>query len=356
MHKSRAAVFPEHGKPLVIDEVVLPEPGPSDVAVKIHATGICHSQLHQIFHMPRQNVPVVLGHEATGVISAVGSQVTYVKEGDRVMVGWLPRAPYPGMQRPAQPSFTYKGTEAQSGGGNASTWSETTVVHEQFVVKLDDGVSEDDMEATAIIGCAVMTGAGAALNTARVDVGTSVAVFGVGGVGLSCVQACAIAGAYPIITVDLHDDKLEFARAFGATHGVNASRDDPVAKVRELTGGLGVDFSFDAIGAPKTLEQFIPVVRQGVSGVSDGGTAVLIGVPTAPLQFQMNQMWNRRLTGSLGGASRPERDFPNYVRWFREGRFPLDKLVSRRYKLEQINEALSDLMNGQIAGRSIIVF
>jgi Zn-dependent alcohol dehydrogenase len=187
-------------------------------------------------------------------------------------------------------------------------------------------------------------------------VGDSVAVFGVGGVGLCCVQACVNAGAYPIIVVDLRDDKLEFASQFGATLFVNASIVDPVARIRELTGGVGVDCSFDAIGAPKTLEQFYQVVRTGVNGVSELGTAVLIGIPTGPTQFQMGQMWNRRLTGSYGGGGRPERDFPMYVRWFQQGKLPLDKLVSRRYRLEQSNEALGDLERGAIAGRSIIVF
>ena len=252
------------------------------------------------------------------------------------------------------PSFSYKGEKLQTvGSSNTSTWSEITVVDEAYVVKLDDDV---DMQPASIIGCAVMTGAGAALNTARVHVGSSVAVFGVGGVGLSAVVACSNAGCYPIIVVDLRDEKLEFARQFGATHFVNASVDDPIARIREITDGVGVDFSFDAIGAQQTLEQFVQVVRVGVSGVSDGGTAVLIGVPTAPIQFQMNALWNRRLTGSYGGASRPERDFPLYVRWFKQGKLPLDKLVTRRYPLEEINAALDDLQQGRIDGRSIIVY
>ncbi|MDE3074819.1 MAG: zinc-binding dehydrogenase [Chloroflexota bacterium] len=350
--KTRAAVYVEHGKPLVIDDVDLPELGPSHVAVKLFASGICHSQLHQI-HNPNQVKPVVLGHEATGVISAKGSKVTYVKEGDKVMVGWLPRDPYEGMARPAQPSFFYQGKEVPSGGGNCSSWAETTVVDEAFVVKLEDGVATD---VTSITGCAVMTGAGAAINTAGIRVNESAAIFGVGGVGLSVVVGCAVAGAYPIIVVDLRDDKLEFAKRFGATHGINASQQDPVARIRELTNG-GVDYSFDAIGAPKTLEQYYQVTRVGVSGVRQGGTAVLVGVPTGPTSFPMGSMLsNRGLRGTLGGFTRPGRDFPMYVRWYKEGKLPLDLLVRRRYKLEQINEALNDLERGEIAGRSIVVY
>ena len=358
--KTRAAIYVEHAQPLVIDEVELPELGPLDVYVKHFAAGVCHSQLHQI-HNPRQNKPVVLGHEATGVIAGAGKEVTYVKEGDKVIVAWMPRDP--AGPRPRQPSFTYKGQEAQSGGGNTSAWADITCIHEQFVVKLEDGV---DVEATSIIGCAVMTGAGAAINTAGVRVGDSVVVFGVGGVGLSTVAACANAGCYPIIVVDLRDDKLEFARQFGATHFVNATKVEPappgpfgpqdpvVAKIRELTGGQGADFSFDAIGAQKTLEQFWQPTRTGGPG-RKGGTAVLIGVPTGPIPFSFG-VRNRYVTGDLGGASFPERDFPMYVRWFKEGKFPLDKLVSRRYKLEQINEALADLERGDIAGRAIVVY
>ncbi|MBV9597232.1 MAG: zinc-binding dehydrogenase [Chloroflexi bacterium] len=350
--KTRAAIHVGQNAPQVVDELDLPDPGPNHVTVSLFASGICHSQLHQI-HNPNQPTPSVLGHEATGVVTGAGSGVDYVKEGDRVMVTWLTRTPSPGQRPAAASGWAYRGQPVNFGLGGTATWTESTVVHEQYVVKLPDLVDE---QLTSIIGCAVMTGAGAALNTGRVRAGDSVAVFGVGGVGLSCVQACANAGAYPIIVVDLRDDKLAFASQFGATHFVNASIEDPVARIRELTGGVGVDCSFDAIGAPKTLEQFYQVVRTGANGISEPGTAVLIGVPTGPTQFQMGQMWNRRLTGSFGGGGRPERDFPMYVRWFQEGKLPLDKLVSRRYRLEQINDALGDLERGDIAGRSIIVF
>lgn len=358
--KTRAAVYVEHEKPLVIDEVELPELGPQDVYVKHFAAGICHSQLHQI-HNPRQNKPVVLGHEATGVIVGVGKEVTYVKEGDRVMVSWMPRNP--DAPRPPQPSFKYKGQDAHSGGGNASSWAETTCVHEQFVTKLPDDV---DVEVTSIIGCAVMTGAGAALNTAGVRAGDSVVIFGVGGVGLSTVAACHNAGCYPIIVVDLRDDKLEFAKQFGATHFINATKVEPappgpmgpqdpvVYKIRQLTGGQGVDYSFDAIGAQKTLEQFWQPTRVGTPS-RRGGTAVLIGVPTGPIPFSFG-IRSRYVTGDMGGSSVPTRDFPMYIRWYQRGTFPLDKLVSRRYKLEQINEALADLERGDIFGRAIVVY
>ena len=265
--RTRAAIHVGHGAPQVVDEIDLPEPRPSQITVKLFASGICHSQLHRI-HDPNVPTPSILGHEATGVVTRAGSDVDYVKEGDRVMVTWVGRTPYrgrPGQRPPASPGQTYRGQPLKFGLATAggapwgSTWAESIVVHEQYVVKLPDGVDE---QLTSIIGCAVMTGAGAAINTAHVRVGDSVAVFGVGGVGLSCVQACANAGAYPIIVVDLRDEKLAFAQQFGATHFVNASDVDPVARIRELTGGVGVDCSFDAIGGPKTLGQVAHVVRR----------------------------------------------------------------------------------------------
>lgn len=349
--KTRAAVYMGVGKPLVLDEVELPDLQPTHVLVKTLAAGICHSQLHQI-HEAKQHAPAILGHEGTGVVVDKGDRVEHVEKGDKVMLTWLPRNPYPGMARPEPPFFRYKGEDARS-GYQYSAWADMTVVDQAFVVKLPDDVPTD---VTSIIGCAIMTGAGAVTNAARVRVGDSVAVFGLGGVGLSVVQACANSGAYPIIVVDLNDEKLEFARRFGATHCVNASKEDPVETIRQITNG-GVDFSFDAIGAPKTLEQFFPAVRPGISGVSDGGMAVLVGVPQGPTNFEMGGLLaNRLLRGTSGGSGRPDRDFPMYIRWYKEGKLPLDLLVSRRYRLEQINEALDDLARGAIAGRAIVVF
>ncbi|MDE3077362.1 MAG: zinc-binding dehydrogenase, partial [Chloroflexota bacterium] len=349
--KTRAAVYLGVGKPLAIDEVELPELQPSQVLVKSMASGICHSQLHQI-HDPRQHAPAVLGHEGTGLVLETGDHVEHVTKGDKVILTWLPRNPYPGMARPEPPFFRYKGEDARS-GFQYSAWADTTVVDQAFVVKLPDDMPTD---VTSIVGCAIMTGAGAVINAARVRIGDSVAVFGLGGVGLAVVQACANSGAYPIIVVDLNDEKLEFAKKFGATHFVNAAKQDPVEAIRAMTNG-GVDFSFDAIGAPKTLQQFFPVVRPGISGVSDGGMAVLVGVPQGTTELAMGGLLaNRMLRGTSGGSGRPDRDFPMYLRWYKEGKMPLDLLVSRRYRLDEINEGLADLERGAIAGRAIVVF
>ena len=227
---------------------------------------------------------------------------------------------------------------------------------EQLVVKIPNDVPTD---VTCIVGCAVLTGAGAVLHSAGVRPEDSVAIFGVGGVGTSAIQMASILSAYPIIAIDLHDSKLEFAKRMGATHTVNASKVDPVEAVIEISGG-GVDYSFDAIGVPVTTEQILPVTRSGGAGAdNDGGTALLIGMvaPDAKLNVWPGHFMfhNRRYRGSLG-ATFPERDFPMYLRFYREGKLKLDEMVTRRYKLEDINQACDDLEAGLIEGRAIIEY
>jgi Zn-dependent alcohol dehydrogenase len=345
-----------YGEPMLIDEIDLPEPGPSQVVVQQYASGVCHSQLHQL-HNPDLHRPLVIGHESTGAVIAKGHAVTHVKEGDKVLVTWVRRALVDGLPPPAPTTVTFRGSQVSLGVGGTTgvfTWSESTIADEQFIVKLPDGVATD---VTAIIGCAVMTGCGAVLNSAAVRPNDSVAVIGVGGVGLCIVQAAANLGAYPIIGVDLQDEKLEFAKKFGATIGVNAAAEDAVARVQAITNG-GADFAFDAIGVARTTEQILAAVRPGVTGLRDGGTAVLVGVPHgAPPNLNMRDIFGGKIfRGAPGGTSRPDRDFPMYVRWFQEGKLPLDLLVSRRYQLEQVNEACSALERGEISGRAIIAF
>ena len=262
---ARVVVCPQGPGPLRIDELELPDPGPHQVVVKQFASGVCHSQLHQM-HGPREQ-PQLLGHESTGVVLATGSEVGHVQEGDRVMVTWVPRDPEQ-TRRPEPLTLTLNdGSVARSQG--AFTWADHTITDEQYVVSLPDNVPTD---VTAIIGCAVMTGSGAVYHTAGVQKGQSVAVFGAGGVGLSAIAAAAVVGADPIIAVDLSDRKLYFARRFGATNGVNASAGDAVERIRELTthpdelamSGLpvaGVDYAFDCIGVRQTMEQILPAVR-----------------------------------------------------------------------------------------------
>jgi len=357
--KTKAAVYVEFGKPMLIDDIDLPEPGPTQVSVKLFASGICHSQLHALGR-PTSPVPMVLGHEATGVVTRIGRDVTSVQEGDHVMMGIVQR----NILDPVQPvvaRVTYRGQDVTFGGPayiGMYTWCEDTVVDQQMLVKLDKDVATD---VTCIVGCAVLAGCGAALNSAQVRAGQSVAVFGGGGVGLSIVQACANSGAAPIIVVDLTDEKLDFARRFGATIGINASREDPVARIRELMGGTplsGVDFAFDAIGLARTTEQVLQAARGRQIWEREGGTAVLVGVPhgaaAAPDMYMIAT--GKVFRGAPGGIGWPERDYPRYVQWYQDGKLPLDLLVSKRYTLDQVNEGCDALAHGQIAGRAILVY
>ena len=285
---ARVVVLPQEPGPLRIEELVLPDPGPHQVLVKQFASGVCHSQLHQM-HNPRKN-PVLLGHESTGVVLAAGAEVRHVKEGDTVMVTWVPRDRDHADRQPERSVLDLPdGTAAFS--QNVFTWADHTIADEQYVVSMPSSVPTD---VTAILGCAVMTGAGAVYHTAGVRQGQSVAVFGVGGVGLSAINAAAVVEADPIIAVDLSDEKLEFAQKFGATIGVNASRGDAVEQIRDLTRRddesdmagrpvAGVEFAFDCIGVRQTMEQILPAVRSGVLGERSGGVAVLVGVPQTPV-------------------------------------------------------------------------
>jgi Zn-dependent alcohol dehydrogenase len=213
--KTRAAVYLELGRPMVIDEIELPDPGPTQLLVKHFASGICHTQLHTL-HNPQAKVPTLLGHESTAVVMAAGQQVRGIKEGDHVLLSFMPR-PLPGGERPDLPLVRIRGQEVRASGAS-STWSEHAVVDQAFVLPLDPTVATD---VTAIIGCAVTTGCGAVLNSARVRPGDSVVVFGAGGVGLCAIQAAANVSASPIIAVDVTDEKLAFARRFGASHAID---------------------------------------------------------------------------------------------------------------------------------------
>ena len=349
--KTIAAIQTEIGARLRIEEVTLNDPAPDQVTVKLFSSGVCHSQLHQM-HNPALGRPLLLGHEGTGIVTRVGSAVTHVKDGDHCIVTWVPRTPVRGAIKRGLTGAMFEGQAAQ---GHVNTWARDIQTTGDLVVPIPQ---EHPKDLSCIVGCAVLTGAGAVLHTAEVRPGESVAVFGVGGVGLSAIRAAAILEAYPIIAVDLDDEKLEFAKSFGATHGVNASGNvDPVEAIRDLTGG-GVDYAFDAIGRQITCEQILRATRPGgIGGDNFGGMAVLVGIPqeTITIDPALFVYGQRQYRGSLG-ACFPDRDFDMYLRWHQQGKFPLDRLVTRRYALEQINEACDDLHSGKILGRAILEY
>lgn len=360
---ARVVVVPQAPGPLSVVDLALPDPGPHQVVVKQYASGICHSQLHEM-HRERQS-PVILGHESTGVVVQTGAEVSHVAEGDTVLVTWVPRD-VRGAARPTEGVALDLPDGSQAITNSVFTWADHTIADEQFVVKVAPDI---DREVTCIIGCAVMTGAGAVENTAGVQAGDSVAIFGVGGVGLSAVVAAKALGADPIIAVDLDDEKLTFARQFGASHTINAGEVNPVKAIRELTTRAegtamskqpvaGADFVFDCIGIRQTMEQIVPAARTGYFGAEPGGTAVLVGVPNTPVELNAIDVLvnEKKFIGSIGGSCSPDRDFPKYLRWFDEGKLDLNALVTERFSIDQINEATTALEEGRISGRAILVF
>jgi Zn-dependent alcohol dehydrogenase len=348
--KSKAAIQVEAVGPLVIEEIDIPDPGPNQVTIRNFASGVCYSQLHQL-RSPGMPRPMGLGHEGSGVVTQVGKEVTHVKEGDHVISTWVPRIPISGLPVSKPTGATFHGRPLIA-DGDVYTWSEHMVTFAEKVVPMPQS---DPTDITCLVGCAVLTGAGAVLHTAKVGLGQSVAVFGAGGVGLSAIAAAAIAGANPIIAVDLVDRKLEFAREFGATHGVNASNTDAVNAIWAISPG-GVDYAMDAVGAPTTALQILEAVKQGGPRADNqGGMAVILGIPISDVSVDLNSilLYQRHYCGSLG-ATEPETDFPLFLEWVREDKFPLEKLVTNRYSLEQIEEARVALEEGQILGRAII--
>jgi S-(hydroxymethyl)glutathione dehydrogenase / alcohol dehydrogenase len=354
--KALVAVLPPGDEKLQIETAVMPDPEPWQVVVEQRASGVCHSQLDLIGN-PARTERLVVGHESSGVVVAVGSAVDHVQPGDDVLVTWLPRST--SRERKPVPAKLPLSKGGYAVTHNVFTWSTHTVADEQYVVKAPDGTPGD---VGSIIGCAVMTGAGAVTNRAVVRAGQSVAIWGVGGVGLSTVAAAHNVGASPVIAVDLDRGKLELASRLGADELVDASAGDPVAAVRELTRtrdcAEGVDFAFDCTGRPDCVRQCIAAVRRGVPGLNTGGTAVLVGAPRVPFELDGMEMLSgeKRLIGTFGGGCVPERDFPVFVDWYRDGRLDLDALVTDRYPLERVNEAVEDLRAGNIQGRAILEF
>jgi S-(hydroxymethyl)glutathione dehydrogenase/alcohol dehydrogenase len=364
--KTRAAVVRETNK-LSIETIELDAPKAGEVLVRVHAAGVCHSDLHTLRGELRALPPLVLGHEGAGVVEVVGKDVTRCKPGDYVLVNWLPadntcRACLSGHPNQCErlTSTTYKGfltdgtSRLRTIDGmelkhylSASTMSEFIVVDEASAIPFPPDVPFD---VAAITGCAVATGVGAVINTARVSAGSSAAVIGCGGVGLSAIQGCRLAGCYPIIAVDTLGSKLEFARQMGATEMVNASQTQVVKALRALTGG-GPDYVFDTVGSPATIPQ-------ALSSVRPAGTAVVAGLHAAKLDVPIPAgalvMQNKSLLGSFAGSLQPQIDLPRLVELYRAGRLQLKEMITKHYGLDDVEEAFADMEAGRIARGAII--
>ena len=365
--KAKAVLYRELNKPVVVETIQVESPKRGEVMVEIGACGVCHSDLSATNGTIPLPPPLVLGHEAAGTICELGEGVTDIAVGDTVVVSWVPtcgKCRYCVMGKPqlcdvsARATLTlpdgtsrYKDAKGNTLHHFAGTgvMAEYATLHRDNVIKIDPSVG---MDKAAIVGCAVMTGVGAALNTAKVEPGSSCVVFGAGGVGLNAIQGCAIAGAKQIIAVDMADKKLEYARTFGATHTLNPSTDgDPVGKVMALTGG-GADYAFECIGFGATIQQAFGCVRKG-------GTAVVVGVSkpteTVTLGAFLLPFQEKVLTGSMYGSARPSIDFPRLLDLYKGGRLKLDELVTATYRIDDAPRAFDDLVAG-VNARGVIVF
>jgi NDMA-dependent alcohol dehydrogenase len=363
MARVKAAVLHQYGAPLVVEELELDPPQEGEILVRMAASGVCHSDLHTALGIHPTAVPTVLGHEGAGVVEEVGAGVTHVQPGDHVMLTWLPycgRCRQCARGRPSRcedvawyDTTMADGTCRLHKDGqrihhyNTSSFAERSVVPAQTAIPVDPSLPLVEL---ALMGCAVMTGVGAALNTAGVRPGDSAVVVGCGGVGLNVVQGCAIAGASTIVAVDVVGSKLELARELGATHAVDASGVDPVAAVRDLTPG-GAEHVFEAIGRPQTIELALRLTGRG-------GQAILVGMapPDAriPLDALTLTVEERAIRGCWYGSCVPLRDVPVLVDLYRSGRLRLDPLITR-CRLEDVNDAFRRMEAGETA-RSVIVY
>jgi NDMA-dependent alcohol dehydrogenase len=357
----RAAVLYEENQPFQVEEIDLADPGPGEVVVALKASGVCHSDWNTQTGVTPSPLPAILGHEGAGVVEEVGPGVTSVKPGDHVALSWLPacgRCFYCVQGRPslcseAMPYLlagTLMGGEIRySLGGRPihhysfiSTFADTTIVPEASCIRIPDDVP---LEVAAVVGCAVLTGVGAVLNRAQVQAGSVVLIYGAGGVGLSAVQAARMAGAGAVVVVDPLPSKRALALELGATHAVDPAVEDAGEVARSLTQGRGADYAFDAAGAP-------PIVPAAFGAIRRGGTLVCIGIPAADAQVALPGpplvRDEKIVTGSLYGSCRPVVDVPRILEAYKAGRLDLDRLLSRRYELEEINSAFDDMVAGEV--------
>ena len=365
--QAKAVVCREWNKPPVVETVTVDPPKRGEVMVKMGACGVCHSDLSATNGTIPLPPPLVLGHEAAGTICELGEGVTDLAVGDTVVVSWIPmcgKCRYCVMGKPQLCDMSAKATVTLPDGtprfkdkdgkplnhmAGVGVMAEYATLHRDNVIKIDPSIG---MDKAAIVGCAVMTGAGAALNTVHVEPGAVCVVFGAGGVGLNTIQGCAIAGAARIIAVDMSDKKLEFARQFGATDTINPANDgDPVGKIMLMTGG-GADYAFECIGLGATIAQAYNCIHKG-------GTAVVVGVSkpteTVTLGAFLMPFQEKVLIGSMYGSARPSIDFPRLLDLYKGGRLKLDELVTATYTIDQAPQAFEDLVAG-VNARGVIVF
>ncbi|WP_194828617.1 S-(hydroxymethyl)mycothiol dehydrogenase [Nocardia sp. XZ_19_231] len=356
----RAVIARAKDAPVETVDIVIPDPGPHDVVVRVQACGVCHTDLHYRDGGINDEFPFLLGHEAAGVVETVGAAVTHVAEGDFVVLNWRAVCGECRACRRGRPWYCFDthnasvpmtltdGTPLTPALG-VGAFADKTLVHEKQCTKVD---SETDPAVAGLLGCGVMAGIGAAMNTGNVSRGDSVAVIGCGGVGDAAIAGARLAGAGTIIAIDRDQRKLDWARDFGATHTIDATSEDVVERIKELTDGFGADVVIDAVGRPETWQQ-------AFYGRDLAGTVVLVGVPTPDMKLEMPLIdlfsHGGALKSSWYGDCLPERDFPMLIDLYRQGRLPLDRFVTERIDIDGVEQAFAAMAQGQVL-RSVVVW
>ena len=357
--KAQGVVSRKAGEPTELEEILIDPPGPGEVLVRIQASGVCHTDLHYKLGAINDEFPFLLGHEGAGVVEEVGEGVVEPEIGDYVILAW--RAPCGSCRfclvgKPhlcsgslnANPRMKTQGGELLSPALGIGTFCTHTVVSAKQAIRVPNTCPPAQ---ACLLGCGVMTGIGAALYTAQVNRGSTVAVYGCGGVGCSAIMGAKMAGAQTIIGVDVLQNKLDWAKDFGATDVVDAGKCDPVEAIKEITGGLGVDHSFEAVGKPETL-------LQALWSRDLAGTCTLIGVPTPQMKVELPMLQFFGLGGSLRvswyGDCLPSRDFPMLADWYSQGQLDLDRVVTEEIKLQDVDPAFEAMEAGKTL-RSVIV-
>ena len=359
-HKVNGVVAAAKGAAVKVESISVPDPGPGEALVRVKACGVCHTDLHYREGAINDEFPFLLGHEASGTVESVGPGVDNVAAGDFVVIAW--RSPcgtcrsclrgrpwYCFASRNAQQPMTLADGTPLSAALGIGAFAELTLVDAGQAIKVDPKANP---QAAGLIGCGIMAGLGASINTGGVSRGDSVAVFGCGGVGDAAIAGSRLAGAHTIIGVDIDDRKLEWAREFGVTHTINANQTDPVEEIRRLTGGNGVNVAIEAVGSPVTYQQ-------AFYARDHAGTLVQVGVPSPEMKIELPllELFGRggALKSSWYGDCLPSRDFPMYIDLYLQGRLDLDKFVSETIGLNDVEEAFIKMERGEVL-RSVVVF
>jgi Zn-dependent alcohol dehydrogenase len=349
MIKTFAAVYRNFGKKLDIEEILLPRPKKDEVIVDIVSSGICHSQLINLSRQP--TTPELLGHEATGIILEKGNKVKHVNVGDKVVISWMPN-----FRKKEKDKSYYKpvkiGLKDKVIDAFIFTWAKKTLINSQFVTKVNGNLNLDHL---SILGCAGIAGYGTVYNCVKIKKNESVIVIGAGGLGNLAINAAKNLGAKPIISIDINKAKLKFSKKFGA-HKTYELRSNTLSTIKKYLKDTGADYVFDMVGKKETFDLSFNLAKDCIPGYRNGGTIILVGFPRNKFDLDARNllMSEKTIIGSRGGSCIPSVDFKKFYAHYKSGKLNLEKIVTKRYKLIEINKALDDLKSGKIKGRGII--